>query len=413
MSRINESRPRSTSFAAVAARLSGRRITQLVLALGMIMMAAPGLVKASDAHVMATAPSCTEYLHPFRTVTVKFPALHGSSIEGGGWITADTSGEIGWEFLALDSNDSRHELFTYEPKTHAYAKLPMKGSDNVGSLGLLGISTRWIVFVVMQNLIDGSDWRIVARNRATGKERVIARGAPGGVLSGQFSLDGNMVVWAQPGPKTMRMLELNLATNRSRTLDSAPAATNEYDWVRASGGHVVWEWNHSVKGVNAGDILEASESGGKIMHVTTDGKGSQPSLSWPRVAYLSKSRFGAGGGLVVQDLLSGNTIQLPSKYGYDDPQIGGSLVVWRPTMKGSTYTLGLYSIANRRLILMRQRQMTIDGVGFYTPAITTGTMAAVSSNAHQVNGTWVQSEFHLVILSFHGSHPFHQILRCG
>jgi len=325
-------------------------------------------------------------------------------------IAADRAGDIAWTVLAFGSNDTHHELFTYSPVTGTYSQLPMRGADDVGSLGLLGISKRWIVFAVMKNLFDGSDWRIVARSRVTGKERVIAHGVPGGALSAQFSLDGDTVVWAQPDAETTQMLDLNLITDKSRILDSAPSRTNAYDWVKASNGHVVWEWGHSVGRANASDILETSESGGKVVHVTTDGKGSQPSLSWPWVAYSRRFRFGSGGNVVIHNLLNRTTIQLPSTVGADYPQIGGSLVTWSP--EGHGY-LGLYSVPNRRLVLMtHQRQMTIDGQGLYYPAVAPGTMADLGTNARKVNGVWVESEFHLIILNFHGSHPFHQILGC-
>lgn len=182
--------------------------------------------------------------------------------------------------------------------------------------------------------------------------------------------------------------------------------------MRASGGHVVWEWNHGQGSHSRSDILGDSEFGGRVVRVTTGSQGSEPSLSWPWLAFMARARFGGGGGVVVKNLSTGSTIHVPDSAHANYPQMGGSLLVFLPGTENAD--LGLYEASSHRLVLLRrEKQMTVDGLVMITNAVSAGTMANVGENARQVNGVWRESQLHLIILRFDQRNPLHGLLKCG
>lgn len=144
----------------------------VILGLSLALWSALPPVLAGNATRLAAAwvrppAACTEYLRPARIVTIRFPSRRGQNVLGSPVVAVDPSGDIGWTVQGISPQDKDHELFVYSASTHSYSRLTLQRADGSGSFGLLGISPQWIVFAIARSVTDGSDWRIVAKNRAS------------------------------------------------------------------------------------------------------------------------------------------------------------------------------------------------------------------------------------------------------
>ena len=135
-----------------------------------------------------------------------------------------------------------------------------------------------------------------------------------------------------------------------------------YLWLSASQGHVVWEWIHTRptmgKGFSANDVLLVSEAGGPVQALTTNGKGAEPTVDWPRVAYMAQVHFGAAGPLVVRDLSTQQRWQVPAGPDNDHPLLGDNLVSYRKQGAPVIYSL----VTRKSVVLTEPRQYILNGI---------------------------------------------------
>jgi hypothetical protein len=367
-----------------------------------------GALPAPANPTLAAASCASPRLHPSIVLSQPLPAFLG--IHPRVVSTAiDSQGDVVWSVQGAPSAPAR--LYVYHPVSKATVMLRSSLANSTQRISNLAISPDWLVFATAIDQYQGADWRIVVRDRHTGRERVVATGVPGGVLSGLFSLDGNMLAWVQPLLKQTEIRTENLVTGKMRVLATIPTYNNLFSFIAADHGRVVWEWDHLQGHRPQSDVWLARETGGPVRHVTTDGKGAEPSISWPMVAYLNRYRFGNNAHVIVRNLISGRQWSIGGNEENDIPEVSGSLVVYLPYPDS---LLGLYDLkASRGVKLTHVNQMTIDGVFAYHMYLAHGFM--VSGSVPVPKYSWKEPHLRryvVVIYKFPASDPLDSILAC-
>lgn len=368
-----------------------------------------GMLPIAIPPVPVTAACASPHLHPSVVRSRPLPSIIGVHAEIQA-VTADPEGDVLWSAQAAPPNTPAR-LFVYRAVTGAITRLTSSAANSTQRIGHLGISPRWIVFSTAHDQYQGSDWRVIVRDRLTGRERIAATGLPGGFVSGQFALDGDTLVWIQTRATTIEILARTLNSGQTRRLASVPAYNNLYDVIQADRGHVVWEWDHLHGHTPRSDVLLTDEMGGPVRHVTTDGKGSQPSVSWPTVAYVNHYRFANSGNIIVRNLVSGRRWAIGGSGENQQPQVSGSLLVYNPV---STGLLELYDLAaGRGIKFLHVAQLTVMGVYNYHLFLTRGVMASAAvptaQYAHQPN----LHRYVLAIYHYRASDPLDSVLTCN
>jgi len=383
----------------------------LICVAGMVALATP-----STKVVSVRAQCATAHLHPTLQFGRSIPTVLGQR-PGVQAVAADNQGDVVWSIQGPPPTRKGQALrlgglFTYNSRTGSITMLHSLHGQTTQRIGNLAISPRWIVFATSPDPFSFSGWQIVVRNRATGKEAVVATGGPGGLLAAQFCLDADVLVWVEPLPTGLiQIRDRNLVTGASNLLATVPGFNNVYDLVGADKGHVVWEWDHLVRRKPVSDILLTSETRGPIEFVTRDGQGSQPSLSWPRVAYVDRYRFGNSRTIVIQDLQNHHFWRVHSSGTIDAPILADSLLVYNPVGVGF---LGLYNVVGEgRVVLYHQEQITVAGTftNHFSPAH--GLLASVGVPLYAYEGERNLNRYVLSVYRFHDRTALRDVLRCA
>jgi len=166
-------------------------------------------------------PSCSApHLHP-STLIIGLPS--STPVQSGiGSVALDARGNAVWSIQAEPPYAGR--LYLYDARAGRVA--PVASPSLAGGLGIgaLGLSPRWVTFALIGDRQGGGDWRIVARDRRSGAERVVTSSPLGSVGSAPYSFDGgtDTLVWVQPHAPEGGMLRAeDLDTGQARTLATA------------------------------------------------------------------------------------------------------------------------------------------------------------------------------------------------
>lgn len=366
-------------------------IARLVASLCILLIAAPRIARGE------TLRCAFPRLHPSLFLLGSLAGVPGRPAAS--WIALDRQGDIVWSEQAGPPAAGR--LFAYDPQTSQVRQLSSVYANSGEGIGLIGVSPRWIVFSIFANRFTGADWQIIVRDQRNGQEWAVASSPVGGLGNAQFALDGDELIWVQPIATGGAVLYAeNLRTGQRHTL--AATTQGAYYGVVASEGHVVWEWLHPGQHGNATDILLDQESGGAVQAITHDGKGAEPALSWPYLAYLARAHFaGTAGTLVVANLRTGHRWQRQIGRDDDFPQITGTFVLYRSTGLATLYS----PTSGQRLVLTRPRQYTIQEQYIGTLHLGYGMMVGVGTDLH--------GHYGLAIFHLHGPNPLAGLLTCG
>lgn len=286
------------------------------------------------------------------------------------WLTVpsmDVHADFAWaeQFVSPSGRTGYAVIFTRDGATGAVHLYHVRRHDHGWVVTAVARSGHWLIYNGYQYNALGSPWEIVAVDLAHKTERLLTTSLVGLLDAGSFAITGDDVVYitasarthAAPGPLLdggvhNQLVGMNLRTGRHWVI--ADSKDGYFMVPQASGGHVVWEWTHHVRGGVRSEVDASSITGGAVMRVSGSGDGSEPTIDWPYVTYLTKKRFDARPSLlVVRDLRTGWQRSLAVDAGADRPEITGGLVMYELTISGQ---VGLFDYARGQHIAFAHDQ---------------------------------------------------------
>lgn len=223
---------------------------------------------------------------------------------------------------------SPNALFMHNLQTGETELLATSVHGENGTICCMDVSENWLSWMTYLAPFGG-EWRVFAKNLATGRETIIDREEDANFPAPpSVALSGDNLVWSplrkidDDTVKSYVML-YNLADGRTETIVET-TWPESLEYVDIDGDRVVWSKKSAAGGGQRADVFLYDLTARELTQVTDDGYSEQPQIEGDYLVW--RQGFGDIGPIIIHNLETGERVQLSEWGGW--VLLGDGLVVW-------------------------------------------------------------------------------------